>query len=412
MNDAENHIKTVDGAVAYVYDGEGQRVRKLLGENVRMVYGITGGLIAEFDGTSGDLKKEYIYGADGLAATIAAGEGTRYVTADHLGSPRILNATNGAVISRHDYQLFGEELFAGMGNRTISQGYSNPTDSLRQKFATYERDIETGLDFAQARYYGSTAGRFSSPDPYNIILEAQATAEINPAKAQAQFLNYLSHPQQWNRYVYVVNNPLKYVDPTGEELWLTGTGEERKQALERIEQLVGKDASKYLTTREICTEQGMVTVVGYSSNAFAKSEPGITTRLANIIDSNDVVEFRIAKEFNTKDGHFTAAYFGGAATVGREESLTGNTQIFVHPDSATIAQDVLGVPTVLAGSRSNDGKPLDFYNDIVDAHEFGHAYANIFDRVKVNSDQSDKRARDLENIVRARRGLPNRRVKE
>jgi hypothetical protein len=48
--DAENRIETVDGASAYIYDGEGNRVRKLVGENLVMVNGITGELLSEFDG--------------------------------------------------------------------------------------------------------------------------------------------------------------------------------------------------------------------------------------------------------------------------------------------------------------------------------------------------------------------------
>jgi uncharacterized protein RhaS with RHS repeats len=92
--DAENKIAKVDGATAYIYDGEGQRVRKLLAENLRFVYGIGGQLIAEFSGLSGSLLKEYIYGADGLLATIEPtavdSNGTPYTTSDHLGSPRVV----------------------------------------------------------------------------------------------------------------------------------------------------------------------------------------------------------------------------------------------------------------------------------------------------------------------------------
>src|SRR6266436_1197505 len=56
--DAENKISKVDNVSAYVYDGEGQRVRKLLGENLRFVYDMHGKQIAEFDGSTGNLKKE------------------------------------------------------------------------------------------------------------------------------------------------------------------------------------------------------------------------------------------------------------------------------------------------------------------------------------------------------------------
>lgn len=68
--DAENKIAKVNTVSAYVYDGEGRRVRKLIGENVRMIYGIGGELLSEYSGSTGSLVKEYIYGASGLLATI------------------------------------------------------------------------------------------------------------------------------------------------------------------------------------------------------------------------------------------------------------------------------------------------------------------------------------------------------
>lgn len=66
------------------------------------------------------------------------------------------------------------------------------TRSLTQK----ERDVETGLDYFNARYYSSTQGRFTSVDP--LMASGRANS-----------------PQTWNRYAYVLNNPLKLVDPTG-----------------------------------------------------------------------------------------------------------------------------------------------------------------------------------------------------
>ena len=59
-----------------------------------------------------------------------------------------------------------------------------------------ERDAETGLDYFGARYMSSNMGRFMSPDPGNIGADPK-------------------NPQSWNMYSYVVNNPLKFTDPTG-----------------------------------------------------------------------------------------------------------------------------------------------------------------------------------------------------
>src|SRR6266478_1020486 len=92
---------------------------------------------------------------------------------------------------------FGEELGAGTGGRTTGMGFSNTGDNNRKQFTGYERDAETGLDFAQARYNSSTQGRFTSPDPYTGSMIA-------------------SSPQSFNRYAYVGNNPVNVVDPTGQ----------------------------------------------------------------------------------------------------------------------------------------------------------------------------------------------------
>lgn len=55
-----------------------------------------------------------------------------------------------------------------------------------------------------ARYYSSSLGRFLAVDP--------ASESINPA-----------NPQTWNRYAYVLNNPLVLIDPTGETLTVSGS---------------------------------------------------------------------------------------------------------------------------------------------------------------------------------------------
>jgi RHS repeat-associated protein len=175
--DAENkqvQVNDANGIVGqYFYDGDGKRIKKIVpntGETTVFVYDAGGKLVAEY-------------------STIVASSSeaqTSYLTNDHLGSPRITTDQFGQTISKRDFMPFGEEISrANYGN-----------DSIRQKFTGYERDAETDLDFAQARYHAPNLGRFSSPDP----LMASAKRVL---------------PQSWNRYLYVINNPLKYVDPSG-----------------------------------------------------------------------------------------------------------------------------------------------------------------------------------------------------
>jgi RHS repeat-associated protein len=123
----------------------------------------------------------------------------RWLVNDHLGTPRMIFDQTGSLanVSRHDYLPFGEEVPSNL--RAGVPGYP-ASDNVRQKFTQYERDTESGLDFAQARYYASVQGRFTSVDP----LQDSAKPAV---------------PQSWNRYSYVMNNPLVYIDPTG-ELWI------------------------------------------------------------------------------------------------------------------------------------------------------------------------------------------------
>jgi RHS repeat-associated protein len=176
-------------AISYAYDGDGRRVQKTVGTTVTTyVYDAAGILAAEYGGPVDPIG------------------GTSYLTADHLGSTRLVTNSSGAPVARYDYAPFGEELTAGIDGRTTAQGFSTnqyPTvtpDGTDQKFTSKERDAETGLDFFGARYLSSAQGRFTSPDPSNLSVDFWV-------------------PQSWNRYSYALNNPLAYVDRNG--LWPT-----------------------------------------------------------------------------------------------------------------------------------------------------------------------------------------------
>ena len=164
----------------YYYDGAGKRVRKVIGEEETIfVYDAFGKMVAEYSNAANDTRPK----------------GTSYLTADSLGSPRVVTDGGGNVIARHDYLPFGEENAANVGGRKTAHGYQ-VNDGVRQQFTGYERDIESGLDYAQARYFSSKHGRFTSVDPL--------TASAN-----------MKNPQTFNRYVYALNSPYKFTDPLG-----------------------------------------------------------------------------------------------------------------------------------------------------------------------------------------------------
>lgn len=161
-------------AAKYSYDGDGRRVKKVVGnETTIFVYNALSQLVAEYSTVSPTTS------------------GTSYIFTDTLGTPRMV--INNGVVTRHDYLPFGDEIMVYSG-RATAQSYQG--DLLRQKFTGYERDYETGLDYAQARYFSKDLGRFNSVDP-----------SLGSGKPD--------DPQSWNRYTYALNNPLRYIDPDG-----------------------------------------------------------------------------------------------------------------------------------------------------------------------------------------------------
>jgi RHS repeat-associated protein len=114
---------------------------------------------------------------------------TQFIHADHLGSTRLLTTMAQSVADSLDYLPFGEQISGATGTT--------------HKFTGKERDSESGLDHFQFRNFGSTMGRWMSPDPINLT----ARRLVNPGNTL-------------NKYVYGGNNPLLYVDPTGQDITL------------------------------------------------------------------------------------------------------------------------------------------------------------------------------------------------
>jgi RHS repeat-associated protein len=201
--DAENHMTSaVNGSHKYNYNASGKRVRRsIVGQGeFWMVYGLGGELVAEYNANTAPSVpvKEFGY-RGGQMLVMAEGSNPKWLIQDHLGSTRMEIALGGTWndVIRHDYLPFGEELKGSL--RTAPYGYG-VTPNTKQKFTGYERDGETGLDFAQARYMSSVQGRFTSVDPDGIGAA-------------------IGEPQSWNGYAYVGNRPTTLTDPSG-LIWL------------------------------------------------------------------------------------------------------------------------------------------------------------------------------------------------
>jgi len=173
----------------YWYDPWGRRVNLFRADNSSgtevdtheyYFYGITGQKLMTV-GCS--------YGQDGTPTCAVTGQNVYFggkllvsggvaVATDRLGSVR----ANGQG-EKFSYYPYGEE-------RTT-------TVDGREKFGTYFRDVGTGLDYAEQRYYSSGTGSFFSPDP-------SGASAADPG-----------NPNSWNMYAYAGGDPINFNDPDG-----------------------------------------------------------------------------------------------------------------------------------------------------------------------------------------------------
>ena len=181
--DAENRITKVDGGstATYGYDVDGRRASRVVaGVETDYIYDLSGHVVATYGGGCGNTcwNTGFVYLNGQMVAEYLGG--TYFVHTDHLGSTRLLTGyPTASVVECDDYYPFGEQISCG------------GTSTTTHKFTGYERDSESGLDNAQARYNSSSLGRFMSPDPIgNFVADA-------------------TNPQTWNMYAYVNNNPLR-----------------------------------------------------------------------------------------------------------------------------------------------------------------------------------------------------------
>ncbi|HEX6649014.1 MAG TPA: RHS repeat-associated core domain-containing protein [Pyrinomonadaceae bacterium] len=280
-----------------------------------------------------------------VEAWTPARDNINWLITDQLGTSRIIIDKTGSLanVKRHDYLPFGEELMSGIGSRAPSLGYGTG-DGVRQQFTSKERDTETGLDYFGARYYGSTQARFTSADPLYIEM------------------GRLGDPQQFNLYAYTRNNPLKFIDPLGLDIEVTGTEQEAYR--KRLQQNVSFQT-------QINSKTNKVEIVDATGNvldkkqlkALGKTLKGGEKELFNAITDT---KHHVSIETGRNDsGVFFGAFGGG----GKQKLDFGDIDLLDAPKNAGgfSAQQAVGHETLEAYSASK-GKG---FND-------AHAYANKF----------------------------------
>jgi RHS repeat-associated protein len=145
--------------------------------------------------------KYFVHTPDAVAAVVvkhvvpgdssATTSTTKYLHNDNLGSVDVVTNPGGTVAERRSYDAFGN---GRNPSWTSSGGPTFGTSLVPNDYAGHEKDIEFGLVNMRGRLYDPVVGRFTAADP--IVTDR-------------------TNGQRWNRYSYVLNNPLRYTDPSG-----------------------------------------------------------------------------------------------------------------------------------------------------------------------------------------------------
>jgi RHS repeat-associated protein len=228
---------------------------------------------------------------------------------------------------------------------TFMYDYSPRFVHCAYKFTGKERDTESGLDYFGARYYGSSMGRFMSPDPVIITPER------------------LANPQQLNLYAYVANNPLRFIDPTGEILQCAGDDKSRSQCFADLQQIAG-DAKDRLS---MDAKTGVVSFDPKDLD-LSKNEGG--SLINDLVGSKNTYDFSVGPTVMTDKGTVKIDYIIANLPTFGDQSKSGNPPAGVN--------DIVGLyfndPNVTRVSKTNLKVSPEW---TVAFHELAEAYEKI-----------------------------------
>jgi RHS repeat-associated protein len=187
--DAEGDITAVDAGqtAQFFYNALNQRIKRVAGSTSReFVFNASGQRVSIWNGSvAGQHIEGQYYWRSKPVAYYSSGGSQHFQHQDWLGTERRRTSYSGTVEDSYTSLPFGDAQTTG-------------TDTDQYHFATLDYDSETNTDHAQFRQFSTTQGRWLRPDPYAGSYD-------------------FSNPQSLNRYAYVLDNPLFFIDPDGDD---------------------------------------------------------------------------------------------------------------------------------------------------------------------------------------------------
>jgi RHS repeat-associated protein len=211
----------------------------------------------------------YIYAGTLMASKTSNSYATTYYLQDHLGS-NIEVLENTTINQKSQFYVFGESNTTSKDNKYLYTGK--------------ELDYESGLYYYGARYYDPEIGRFIQADALT---------------------GRISDPMSLNRYVYTRNNPLAYIDPSGNEVVLLGTNESNAQTINELTIVSGlKEGDITIKEKVIGGHNLPVLVLNVNSENYQGNAPRVFEALEKLINSNEKYGFEKNEKYNGGDIYY------------------------------------------------------------------------------------------------------------
>lgn len=188
---------------SFTYNGGEERVRMRMRYNGTTSYTryYLGGCY-ELDSASSIKERLYLggdyYTAPAVLVKTSSGTNIYYILRDHLGSITRIYKSDNTLLQERSYDAWGR--MRNPSTQTVYAPGNEPSLYLGRGYTGHEYLKEFGLVNMNARLYDPALGRFLSPDP--LVQDSEDS-------------------QNYNRYSYCLNNPLSYVDLTGETFYYT-----------------------------------------------------------------------------------------------------------------------------------------------------------------------------------------------
>jgi RHS repeat-associated protein len=238
----------------FFYNADHQRYKQVAsysGSIETTIY--VGGLLEKVSSSAGTAYRHYIPAGSNTVLVTRWSTGSNpayYITKDHLGSTTVITDSTGTLLASENYSSTGISRSANWA------AYGAPT------IGGYTRHGFTGQEMMDNLYLANFNGRLLDIDPGRMLSPDPDVSDP-------------TNTQNYNRYAYVNNNPLTYVDPTGYDYCALITYVSQAEGSRSIESVTDPDGqTHYIPSPAVyssllvgCFDQGLPGGGGGGSNA-------------------------------------------------------------------------------------------------------------------------------------------------